>query len=581
MHNSPFELDTPTFNFFMEYVVKNYRNELALSYVNEAAFSYGQMVIAAYKFATLLDKAKVPQRSHIALLSQSSPWWCIAYIAIIASNRVVVPILPDFPESDIAHIIAHSDSTYGVVSNKLYPKYKKCNVKLPLFCLDGLYKVRSSKAELDVVEIEDYLNELKKEDEDNLLGEALAYFKNCKIDGDAMCSIVYTSGTSGMSKGVMLSQHNICIDANSANVCPPPINRCNSLSILPLSHVYECTIGFFTTATRGIHIHFLRRNLSPAVLMPALKSVAPSIMMSVPLLLEKIYRKQVLPKFTKNGFMRFIYKIPLFRKILHRIAGISLYKSFGGKMKFFGIGGAGLDPQVEQFLREAKFPYAMGYGLTETSPLVAGFNFWKSRYRSTGHLIPDVEVKIDNPDPKTGEGEILVKGPTVMLGYYKDKKRTSSVMTKDGYFRTGDLGYLKDNYLYISGRCKNMLLGSNGENIYPEVIESMLNEFDLIEESIVLQDKNKNLVAKIELNNDYLSKEYPQMKGSDGNIILSKLPDELKHQLVIIKEKLNKRLSKFSQVKFLIHQKSPFKKTPTNKIKRFLHEDINDTDEKL
>lgn len=563
------EIDPPTMSGLIECCAEHYAERKAFSFVDGEGFTYGESIAAARNLALKLDEMKVPKGAHVMLLSQSSPWWGIAYLGITASGRVVVPVLPDFPEEDIAHIVKHSDSHAVLVSAKLLPKLRAAGSKVSTVLLEGFEQL-AKKEDAKPVAPSDYFTDANPAD----LDAALSYFKENSVDPDSLCSIIYTSGTTGMSKGVMLSHRNILSDANSANPVPPRKKIVNTISILPLSHAYECTIGLFTPMTRGCHIHFLRRNLAPATLMPALAKVKPEMMMSVPLLLEKIYRKKILPSLTGSAVKRFIYKIPPFRRLLNRIAGIKLMKSFGGRMLFFGVGGAGMDPEVEKFLREAKFPYAMGYGLTETSPLVVGTNFWNSKYRSTGHLIPGVEVHIDNPDPKTGEGEIWVRGDNVMMGYYKDEAKTAEVMTTDGYFKTGDIGYMKGKHLYISGRIKNMILTANGENIYPEVIESKINSFDFVEESMVFQDKDKSLVARIHLNYDDLKAALEKVK--EGAVHISK--DAGVH-LKTLQKKLNQQLSRFSQVKLVIEQKDPFKKTPTNKIKRHHHDKVEADDE--
>lgn len=562
------EISPPTINSLISIVSKKYTSKPALSYVDGEGFTYQEVVVAAWKLATFLDSKKISKDAHIMLLSQSSPWWGVSYLGIVGSGRVVVPVLPDFPPEDMLHIADHSDSTHCLISARLLSKIKGAKTKLKLIGIEGFHEI-PKKEEYVPLNAVDYVQSFVEEDFQN----ATAYFEGINPDPNKLCSIIYTSGTSGMSKGVMLSHGNICCDINSANVIPPKVEIVNTISILPLSHAYECSIGLFTVMTRGANIHYLRRNLSPATLMPALKQVKPELMTSVPILLEKIYRKQVLPKFTGTKLMRTLYGIPAFRKILNRIAGKKLYKTFGGKLVFFGIGGAGLDPVVEQFVREAKFPYAMGYGLTETAPLVVGFNFWTSRYRSTGYLLPDIDVRIDDPDEK-GEGEILVRGPNVMLGYYKNDELTKEVMTGDGYFRTGDKGSLRDNYLYISGRIKNIILSANGENIYPEAIESVINQFDFVEDSMVFQDENdKKLIARVQVNHEDFKKFLSKVKeGATVGFT------EVKGFLADLQRKINRKLSKSSQINVVIEQKDSFEKTPTNKIKRFKHNKISKED---
>jgi long-chain acyl-CoA synthetase len=283
--------------------------------------------------------------------------------------------------------------------------------------------------------------------------------------------------------------------------------------------------------------------------------------------MEKIYRNKIRPAFQDKWIMRILYRIPVVRKKLNRIAGKKLIETFGGEIKFFGIGGAKLDKIVEQFLIEARFPYAIGYGLTETAPLLAGTNPQKTKYQSTGPAMEGVTLKINNPNPVTGEGEIWVKGPNVMVGYYKEPVMTKAVFSEDGWFKTGDLGVLDNqDFLYIKGRLKNIILGANGENIYPEEIESVINNFRFVVESLVVQKKGK-LVAMVHFNQEEIALRYQHLK-EDVSAYVENIIEELIEEL---QEYVNSRVNKFSRVQVVILQPVPFKKTPTQKIKRFLY----------
>jgi long-chain acyl-CoA synthetase len=290
-------------------------------------------------------------------------------------------------------------------------------------------------------------------------------------------------------------------------------------------------------------------------------------MLTVPLIIEKVYYNKILPAFTEKFLMKLLYKIPFLRKKLNQIAGKKLYKTFGGHLRFFGIGGAKLNKTVEKFLSEAKFPYAIGYGLTETAPLLAGANPKNTIVESTGPAIEDIELKINNPDLKTGEGEIWARGPNVMKGYYKEPEITAEVLTPDGWFKTGDLGVFDgNNNLFIKGRLKNMIVGASGENIYPEEIESVINNFKFVAESLVIQQKGK-LVAYVHLNMDELEKKYQHLKHD----MTEKYEEKKEELLTELKEYVNAQVNKFSQINKVILQKIPFQKTATLKIKRFLY----------
>ncbi|MGM0613340.1 MAG: AMP-binding protein, partial [Bacteroidota bacterium] len=304
---------------------------------------------------------------------------------------------------------------------------------------------------------------------------------------------------------------------------------------------------------------------------PALKKVRPTVMLTVPLIIEKIYKSKVRPVITKNKFTRHLYAVGPLRRSFNRMIGKKLMKTFGGELKFFGIGGAKLDGVVEQFLLEAKFPYAIGYGLTETAPLAAGVNPLTTRWQSTGPAIQDGEVKVNDPDPKTGEGEIWIKGPHVMMGYYKNPEKTKEVITDDEWFKTGDLGkFSDDGYLYIKGRLKNMIVGSSGENIYPEEIESIINNFNHVLESVVVEKKGK-LVAMVHFNQQELEEKYHDFKEELADYVEQK-KQELRDDLL---NYVNRRVNRFSRLQIIQVYSEPFQKTATHKIKRFLYMEKN------
>jgi long-chain acyl-CoA synthetase len=302
-------------------------------------------------------------------------------------------------------------------------------------------------------------------------------------------------------------------------------------------------------------------------LLPALAEIKPTIMLTVPLIIEKIYFNKILPAFRDKVALRLLYKIPLLRKKLNAAAGKKLISTFGGQLKFYGIGGAKLNKTVEKFLLEAKFPYAIGYGLTETSPLLAGANPQKSVFESTGPAIEDVQIIINNPDKETGEGEIWAKGPNIMKGYYKEPEMTSEVLTPDGWFKTGDLGtFDSENNLFIKGRLKNMIVGSSGENIYPEEIESVINNFRFVVESLVVQQKGK-LVALVHINMEELEKKYQNLRQDMTKQVETKVEEVLNELQIYV----NSQVNKFSQIQKVVLQPVPFQKTATLKIKRFLY----------
>ncbi len=391
-------------------------------------------------------------------------------------------------------------------------------------------------------------------------------------DKDDLAAIIYTSGTTGRSKGVMLSHDNLIFDAVKTGSIYQVVPDDVFLSVLPLAHTFEQTIGMIIPILNGASIVYIDKPPVASYLGPILKKYRPTTMLTVPLIIEKIYRGRIKPGIQKSPVTRIMSKFGPTREIVHKGAGKKLMEYFGGRMRFFGVGGAPLAPDVEKFLLEAKFPYAIGYGLTETAPMLSGFGPADAVYRSVGTVMEGVEIKISNPDKETGEGEIIAKGRNIMHGYYKNEEATKEVFTKDGYFRTGDLGMFDDNgILYIKGRLKNMILGPNGENIYPEEIEAVINEMDFVTESLVMHVKGK-LTARVHLNFEQLEEKFQSMvhNAQDKQKALNKKAEELLEEMMI---HVNHAVSKNSKLQLVILQIDPFEKTPTLKIKRFLYKD--------
>jgi len=339
---------------------------------------------------------------------------------------------------------------------------------------------------------------------------------------------------------------------------------------LPLAHTYECTIGMVVPLLNGARIHYIDKPPTAAYLTPLLQKLKPTTILTVPLIMEKIYAGKIKPALYGSPVMRTLMKVDPVRKLLSRAAANKLLKFFGGKLRFYGIGGAPLAPEVEKFLVEGKFPYAIGYGLTETSPMLAGFDPHHAVYRSVGTVMEGVTVKISDPDPVTREGEILAQGPNIMKGYYKDPEKTREVLSDDGFFRTGDLGYIdKNGILFIRGRLKNMILGANGENIYPEEIEAVINNDDMVHESLVMQYKGK-LVARVHLKVEILEERFKHLKENAAEY---KKQLEIKAEEILeeLKASVNQHVARNSELQKIVLQTQPFEKTPTLKIKRFLY----------
>jgi long-chain acyl-CoA synthetase len=539
-----------TFPALFSESIKNFGEKGFIAMVGEKPKTYNETRKQVIALIALFEQMDLCTGDRIAILGTNMPNWVISFLATTFMGAVVVPLLPDFLPKEIENILEHSGAKAIIVSDNLWPKLSDIATDTLLFRIN----------------MEDFSVDGPLGNKYTFNPEAVP-IREYHVGEEDLAGIIYTSGTMGTPKGVMLTHRNISFTAIKSKVIQPIDETDRFLSILPLSHTYENTIGFILPMISGACIYFLGKTPTPALLIPALQEVRPTIMLSVPLIMEKIYRNKIRPAFQDKWIMRMLYRIPLVRKNLNRIAGKELMKTFGGKIKFFGIGGAKLDKTVEQFLVEARFPYAIGYGLTEAAPLLAGSNPQKTKFQSTGPAMEGVTLKINNPDNVTGEGEIWAKGPNVMRGYYKEPVLTKTVFSEDGWFKTGDLGLLdKNNFLYIKGRLKNIILGANGENIYPEEIESVINNFRFVVESLVVQKKGK-LVAMVHFNQEEIALRYQHLK-EDVSAYIETIIEELIEEL---QEYVNSRVNKFSRVQVVILQPVPFKKTPTQKIKRFLY----------
>ena len=384
---------------------------------------------------------------------------------------------------------------------------------------------------------------------------------------DNVAVILYTSGTTGHSKGVVLTHRNLVQNCLAGVLTIPVFETDRFLSVLPMAHTYESTVGLLVPVLSGSSVYYLQKPPTPTTLLPAMQKVRPTVMNVVPLIIEKIYKSRIKKKLQGSGVTRGLMKIGVTRRKLSQVAGRKLIEAFGGDLRCLCIGGAPLAPEVELFLLDAKVPYAKGYGMTEASPLLAGINPDSQRIRAIGPALPGVELMIDTPDPVTGEGEVLAKGPNIMREYYKAPNDTRDTFTEDGWLKTGDLGVFKDGYLYLKGRLKNVVIGPSGENIYPEEVESIINANDYVQESLVYESEGK-LVARIHLNYDVLDEEFDVKK-----LIESDVRKKVEKILESIHKEVNSKVSTFSKLSRVFEQVEPFEKTPTQKIKRFIYVD--------
>lgn len=522
-----------------DYSVMRYSNNLMSKMLDsDVEYTYSNFRIKCEELSLKLSKYGVGAGDKVAILSQNMPNWGLAFFTTVAFGRVSVPILPDSSANEVDNILQHSQTKAIFISKRLF----------------SLLSERSREAVSMIIDVET-LEVLKGESQE---------FAAAKVPApEELATIIYTSGTTGNAKGVMLSHRNLASCVVSCYHTKKRDERDRWLSILPMSHTLELTIGLLYPAYCGASVYYMSKPPVPKLLLSAMQEVRPTTMLSVPLIIEKIYRDSIVPTIRKSPTLSWLDKN--MNWLLCRLIGLKLRKTFGGKLDFFGIGGAKLDVEVEKFLLKARFPYAVGYGLTETSPLLS-FTLGKTRVPgSIGVPVYGVELKLDNINPQTGEGEIVAKGPNVMMGYYKDAERTAKVFNSDGWFKTNDLAVLdaKGNYS-IRGRLSNMILGSSGENIYPEEIEQVINNIDVVDESIVLSRGNK-LVALVTFNEDVLDWDH------SGEAEFLKKVEECKSNILsIVNGKVN-RSSRLSAVQVL---QEPFEKTATRKIRRFKYVNV-------
>ncbi len=551
-----------TLNSFLEKMVEKYEDRPFVGMAFETPILYGEFFEKVRRVSEILSNKGIVKGDKISILGENSPNWGIAYFAIVYIGAIAVPILPDFPEADIRHILVDAEIKILFTTEKQY---------------DKILDLKSSKLGT-IIMLDDFSAESKNlniESISDIIDTALDFFKKIpgtigikkdSIKEDDIASIIYTSGTSGHSKAVMLSHKNFLSDLWAISKLIVLENDEVFLSILPMSHTYEFTVGLLHSLMGGARTVYIDKVPTPRVLESVCKEEKPTIICSVPLILEKIYKKKVMKTRNGSGFLKFATKIPGLKKKIHGKIKDKLLAFFGGRLKLIAVGGASFNRDAEKFYSSAGFPYLIGYGLTETAPLIAGGPFLDKSIKigSTGKVLPGGEMKIEAPDKKTGIGEILYRGPNVMLGYYKNPELTKETIDKDGWFRTGDLGkFDKNNNLHITGRSKNMVVLANGENVYPETIEEKLNACFLVSESLVLE-KNEKLEAWIHLDYELVDEK---TKGKTNKQRASFINDELSR----IKTSVNEQLPSFSKLSSAIEQQEPFVKTATQKIKRYLY----------
>ena len=514
--------------------------------------TYGEAAQIIRQVHCFFREKGIRKGDKIAILGRNSSNWAISFLAISGYGAISVPVLPDFHPEDILHILDHSETKFLFAAENLLEKLEIQN-------LPGI---------VGVVSLTDFSALSFPSAKDKELwsvcfsaGHAgVATPDNFELDdydGDDLSILSYTSGTSGYSKGVMIPARSLLSNIIYAQEHMPLKPGDRIVSFLPMAHVFGLLFEFLFPVSVGCHVTFLSKAPTPQLIIKAFQEVKPRLILSVPLVIEKIYRKRILPALEKP-LAKFLLKVPGIRLLLHKKVRASLVQTFGGNFHEIVIGGAPLNKEVESFFRKIKFPFTIGYGMTECGPLIS-YETWNTfRPSSAGRLVDRMEVRIDSKDPRHEVGEILVRGTNVMMGYYKNEKATSDAIDGDGWLHTGDLGIVDaDNFIYIRGRCKNMLLGPSGQNIYPEEMEAKLCNYPYVLECVITEREGK-MVAFV-----YADPEMIEAEKPDAVMLKEIMADNCKQ--------VNKILPKFAQLSSIILVEKEFEKTPKRNIKRYLY----------
>ncbi|MBQ5750873.1 MAG: AMP-binding protein [Bacteroidaceae bacterium] len=543
---------------YQDGIRENWELPALTDYSNKHTLTYKDLAVEIAKLHIFLKECGIKHGDKVALVGKNTPQWCTVFIGVITYGAILVPILQEFNPHDMHHILNHSDSKLCFSSNQIWEHLE----------LERLPNIRAA------ISIDNFKILAQQEDEkaDKILASVESIFAQKYPNGftredvvyadngnEELALINYTSGTTGFSKGVMLTGNNLAGNVLFGLRSHLHYKGSRALSFLPLAHAYGCAFDFLTPLAAGSHITLLGRTPSPKILLKALSEVKPNLIICVPLILEKIYRKQIQPLISK-GAMRFALNIPLLNDQIYAKIRKQLIDAFGGEFEEVIIGGAPLNGEVEAFLKKIKFPFTVGYGMTECAPLISYTPYREFQSGSSGRtLFGYVETKIEKSCADSATvGEICVRGEHVMQGYYKNEEATNAVIDKDGWLHTGDLGTIgPDGTIFIKGRCKTMLLGANGQNIYPEEIEAKLNNLPYVMESLIVE-RDGRLTALV----------FPDFETMDAEGISS---DELPNIMEENRKELNKIVAPYEQIARIQLHANEFEKTPKRSIKRYLY----------
>jgi len=522
-------------------------------YGTNVSFTYEELAVEIEKIHILFEEVNIRPGDTIALVGKNSAYWGVVFLGTVTYGAVIVPILNDFSPKDIQNIVNHSDSKLLFASDSNLKELDETQMPALKMTYSFAGKQITNRDEGDNLSI----RLTKRFNEKYPAGFNRAMINYKERPNENVVVLNYTSGTTGFSKGVLITGDNLTGNIIFAQLTLPLKRGDNMLSLLPLAHTYGCAFEFLFPVTMGCHITLLGKTPSPKILMKAFEEVKPNLIISVPLILEKIYKSMIVPMINKP-IMKAVMKIPGINSAIYSVIRKKLVQAFGGNFLQVVIGGAPLNSEVERFFLKIHFPVSVGYGMTECAPLIS-FSLYKDYIPlSCGKVLPNTEVRIDSEDPHNIAGEIQVTGQNVMRGYYKNEEATRQVFTADGWLKTGDLGTMdKDNNIFIRGRSKCMILSASGQNIYPEEIEAKLNNLPYVVESIVIS-KNKHLTALV----------YPDYEAATAAGLS---PEDLKNTMRKNKETLNGMVASFERIAEIKLYENEFEKTPKRSIKRFLY----------
>ena len=548
-----------------ENFIKLYEDSFKYNWDLPALSDYGDSNTLLYKdlareiarLHILFDKLEIKKGTKIALIGKNTRQWCIAYMATITYGAVIVPILQDFHPDNVHHIVNHSESELLFVNDSVWEGLEEGQMShlTGIFTLSDFSCIYdNSKKHIKSI-IQNLDNEMTRKYPNGFTKDDIVY---ASVDNSEMVLINYTSGTTGFSKGVMLLANNLAGNVTYAKKLDLLFRGDRVVSFLPLAHAYGCAFDFLYALSEGVHVTLLGKAPSPKILAAAFSEIKPNLIVTVPLVIEKLYKKAILPKLEKSS-IKMALKIPLVKDQIYAKIRKGLVDALGGSFTEVIIGGAAFNKEVESFLHKIKFPFTVGYGMTECAPLISYDHHYDFVPTSCGKILSIMEVRVDSPDPYNTLGEIQVRGENVMKGYYKNEEATKAAFTEDGWLKTGDLGTIdKDSRIYLRGRSKTMILGASGQNIFPEEIEAKLNNLPYVTESLVVTRNNK-LVALVYP--DYETMNVTGLSSTDLDAIMEEN-----------KQVLNKSVANYETISTIHIYPTEFEKTPKKSIKRYLYE---------